>query len=368
MKDLVYAILRGDAVDWPYADADSETTFVATVEQYGLESLIAQQLHASGQTRTWPRHITESLSRFATDRAVIELARQQEIIGVLDALASADVRPLLLKGTGLAYTVYPHPRFRDRYDTDLLVRHADFPTVSRIMGEIGYARVNQVAGTLVTHQQCLRRIDRHGVPHVFDVHWKISNPYVFANLMNFEELQAHAVAVRALGAHARTLDTVRALLLACIHRVAHHNESDEPAWLYDIHLLARHLNAKSIGEFAALATAKGVKAVCAQGLYAARERLDTPLPPNLLMALANGTKEASGTFLGGHQRRIDVLLADLHALPGWRYRLRLLYEHVFPPAPYMLETYNTSRRAVLPALYVHRFLRGVTGWFRTIER
>jgi len=184
--------------------------------------------------------------------------------------------------------------------------------------------------------------------------------------MNYEELQTGAGNVSALGPHARTLDMVRALLLACVHRVAHHNESDEPIWLYDIHLLVARLNAKSLAEFAALAGEKGVKAVCAHGLCAARNQLQTRVPPDLLMALDDGSEEASAAFLGGRQRKIDVLFADLNALPSWRSRLRLLWEHVFPPASYMLDTYRTTHRTILPALYLHRFLRGAHRWFRTI--
>jgi hypothetical protein len=240
------------------------------------------------------------------------------------------------------------------------------PALSRILEDLGYARVNEFGGALVTHQRSWKKIDQHGVPHVFDVHWKVANPHVFANLMNYEELQTCAVGVPALGPHARTLDTVRALLLACVHRVAHHNESDEPVWLYDIHLLVARLDAESLAEFAALAGEKGVKAVCAHGLCAARNRLQTRLPPDLLMALDDGSEEASAAFLGGRQRKIDVLFADLNALPTWRSRLRLLWEHVFPPASYMLDTYRTTQRTILPALYLHRFLRGAHRWFRTI--
>ena len=69
-------------------------------------------------------------------------------------------------------------------------------------------------------------------------------------------------------------------------------------------------------------------------------------------------------YLDRHARKVDRLAADLRALPGWRSRLRLLREHLFPPAEYMFATSGRSARALLPALYVRRIARGALAWFR----
>jgi hypothetical protein len=62
--------------------------------------------------------------------------------------------------------------------------------------------------------------------------------------------------------------------------------------------------------------------------------------------------EPSMAFLRGGRR--GLLLAEVRALDGWGERWRLLREHAFPPADYMLRKYETRRRWLLPVLYVRR--------------
>jgi hypothetical protein len=198
--------------------------------------------------------------------------------------------------------------------------------------------------------------------HAYDVHWQISNSALFATLWSFEELVSQAVPVPALHVHARTLAPVHALLLACLHRVAHHHNSQRLIWLYDLHLLAQSLTCAEQGEFVRLAGHKHVRAICRHGLELAQHCFATPVAADLLAALRlpddHATWEATARFLSPHQRRWQLLRADLHALPGWLNKVRLLQEHVLPPATYLLTHYGTTRRALLPVLYLHRALRG----------
>ena len=126
-------------------------------------------------------------------------------------------------------------------DTDLLVRKADMPSVTRVMRTLGYSRSNRTSGDLVMPQSQFVKDNRGGLVQVYDVHWKMALPILFADVLSFEEVLARAVDVPALGGRARALGRVDALLLACIHRVAHHRCDDRLLWLYDIHLLANDL-------------------------------------------------------------------------------------------------------------------------------
>src|SRR5205814_2238849 len=81
-------------------------------------------------------------------------------------------------------------------------------------------------------------VDAAGVEHQLDVHWRISNVLAFGAVLTYAEVAADAVWLRPLGAHALTPSTPHSLALACIHRVAHHRESGNLLWLYDIALLA----------------------------------------------------------------------------------------------------------------------------------
>ena len=89
------------------------------------------------------------------------------------------------------------------------------------------------------------------------------------------------------------------------------------------------------------------------------------MPARVLAALrSSGLDEPSRAYTERMQRRIDVLRADLRLLPRWRDRLRLVGEHAFPPASYMMARYEAQQRLLLPALYVHRLASGAWKWLR----
>jgi hypothetical protein len=209
----------------------------------------------------------------------------------------------------------------------------------------------------------------HGVRHAYDVHWKISNPYVFADCLAVETLRREAVVIAALGPNARALSSVHALILACIHRVAHHPHEDRLIWLYDIHLLARSLSCAEWSELGQLAVDTRLQEVCRCGLQLARRRLGTALPPDIMAQLKISDRPLRSLprtpLRRSHARRLYRLFAELRALPNWRYQWQLVWEYAFPPAAYILHRYATTRRFLLPILYLHR---GACGLWRFLQR
>ena len=207
---------------------------------------------------------------------------------------------------------------------------------------------------------------RRGAPTTYDVHWKIADPIVFADCLRYDALASRAVPLPALGPAARRLSDVDAIAAACIHRVAHHNDAEMLAELYDIALLAGGLNEDGWRRLATLASAAGIRRVCARGLSLASDLFGVNIPDEVRRELAAGGAEETSAYLGGQLRRIDLLRSDLRALGSWRARLALLREHVFPSPDYILALYGRPP-VLLPALYLHRVLRGASAWFRPIR-
>ena len=168
---------------------------------------------------------------------------------VLHGLATAGVPVILLKGTPLAYSLYPMPSARPRVDTDLLVPRHQVDRLRETMAGMGYEAPLFCDGELLFCQFPLQRTDAFGVVHRFDCHWRISTQSVFADVLTFDEVAPRSIPVPALGEHARTLAPVDALLLACVHPVMHHRNAESLLWLFDVHLLAASLSNE---EFAAL--------------------------------------------------------------------------------------------------------------------
>ena len=84
-------------------------------------------------------------------------------------------------------------------DTDVLVAEPEVEAAVRALKAFGYSKTAQNVGRLVSHQMALARLDAQGVWHVLDLHWKVVNPHVFANLLSLEELMAGSVSLPSLG-------------------------------------------------------------------------------------------------------------------------------------------------------------------------
>jgi putative nucleotidyltransferase-like protein len=295
--------------------------------------------------------------------AALDAARERELRSVIAALA--DVKPVVIKGAALAHTHYQRSELRPREDTDLLIAAADKGRVATALERLGYERVTEVDGQLATAQFHFRRGYGCGVRHALDVHWRMSNVRTFAEALSYDEIVAASAPLSCLGPAARVPSAVHSLVIACAHRVAHHGNSDQLLWLYDIHLLARSLAVAERRQFTALVTARRLRAVAAKGLATAAAAFGS-IDTQWIAALqeAPPTEEPSAAFVGGPLRRIDVLTADLAATARWRDRVRLLREHLFPAAAFMYERYGTHRTAALPILYAHRIVSGAPKWFR----
>jgi hypothetical protein len=208
----------------------------------------------------------------------------------------------------------------------------------------------------------MQRTDAFGIHHVIDVHWKISTQPVFADVLTHEELRARAVPIPALGPAAAGASSVDALLLACIHPVMHHQNADRIMWTCDTHLLASRLTHDEFHTFARRAREKRVAAVCARQLRRAHAWFETQVPAGVLNDLDANVAEPSAAYLASHRSWRHELASSVGALPRVGDRLALLRDVLLPSPAYMLGAYGLRGKPIgpwlLPALYVHRNVRG----------
>lgn len=360
------ALVNGE--DRAALDAPLTPELVALAREERVHLLIADRLRTlarqSGATDVVSRPDAADLLAELRPAAVIDAARQAELRTVLGALARADAPALVIKGAAVAWTHYERPELRPRADTDLLIADAHRDRVAAALAALGYTREPGTEGRLITSQFHFQKRDRAGIEHRLDVHWRISNARAFADALSYAELLDAAVPLPALGPDARAPSAVHALLLACIHRVAHHIDSTDLLWLYDIALLARACTARERAQFVRLASERRMRAVCARNLELAAEAFGG-IGAEWLGALApSSAAEPSAAFLASGLAQIDVLRADLAATPGWHRRVQLIGEHLFPRPAFMYERYRTRQPLALPFLYLHRVVTGWPKWFR----
>jgi hypothetical protein len=365
-RTLCALITRRDASPPPREQC---AALLDCARRHRVERLVVRAIRERGEALDiWFGNGAAGLDNEQRVHAVVDAMRTRELRGVIDALAAVDgVAPVIFKGAALAHSHYPAPSLRPRLDTDVLISPSRIPAATAALEALGYQRAVTTPGALVLSQASLGRTDDFGVEHALDVHWKIANWQVIAAALSHEEIAARAVPLPALGPQARAAGAGDALVLACLHRAAHHRDSQELLWIYDIHLIAERLSAAEWTVVIATAQRAAVKALVARGLMLAVEWFDSPVPADVMRALdtrLDAAPEPSAVYLSRDQRLVDGLLSDLRALPA-RSRVQLLTQHLFPPPDYMRRRYRISSRLSVAVWYVRRIASGLPKWFAT---
>jgi len=357
------AILREGPLSWDAVGVEGQR-LLQDAHAEEVCGLIYHRQRGSPEFASWPQEVRQALEQEARAAMARELLIQHELLRVLEALDRQAVHPLLLKGAALAYTRYPHPSLRSRSDTDLLIREAERDRVRHALTPLGYRPSLLCDGEILFRQFELAREDAFGVPHALDVHWAISTQAAFADALSYGEMWPRAVSAPALGPHARVPATVDALILALIHPAMHHRNQPRLLWAFDVHLLVGALEPQGFEELVRRAIEKRIAAVCAHGLRVAQDWLGTQVPPGVLPTLGAVPVQAQPTavYLQAGRSWARETAASLRALSRWRDRLRLLREIALPSPRYLLRAYGLGEtgmaRTLLPALYLHRGVRG----------
>jgi hypothetical protein len=351
------ALLRGENADWPsVATADDAAQLLESIEQNGLGPLVYAQVP------TWP--IRAALREIAIRAAAVETARLEDLRAVLAEFEANGIRVLIIKGTGLAYDIYPSPELRPRGDTDLLIAESNLDSVRTILHGRGYSSPITSGDTLAIRQQSFIRGG-----HVYDVHWDVANSPIVRDALPFAELLSRAIVVPRIAPNAFAPSHVDALLLACIHRVAHHHDIERLIWLYDIHLLRESITADEHARFWRLAADRRVVAICERSIELADEWFAAAphdRARDWLTEAERSRDEPSAAFLDPGRTRGAALVDDLKVL-GWRARLRRLRELALPSIGFMRQSFPSAPAAALPALYVWRGARGVLRLLRRVR-
>jgi hypothetical protein len=338
--------------------------------EHRVQHLLAWRLRRRGaDIRSWFGAAADELIQEVRNQSVVDAIRNEEVARVIAALAAVDgAMPVLFKGAALAHSHYPESWLRPRLDTDLLLSATSLRGAFEVLRSLGYEQATSTSGELVSYQASFERSDSFDIAHYLDVHWKIANWQVVADVLSHEEIAARAIPLPALGPHARAACPSDALVLACVHRAAHHRDSEELLWIYDIHLIACSLSGPQWTVALTSAEQGSVTAICARGLALAIDRFKTPVPVEVLRELdrwqLGAGRERSSVYLAKNLRLIDGLLSDLRCLDV-RAAIRLVAEHLFPPAEYMKKRYGVRSRPSILLAYARRIVTGLPKWFAT---
>lgn len=338
--------------------AEDVARVVDAAERHGVLPLLAERL--AGDARC-PEALGLELQRRARRHAAADLVREPELRRLGHALHDAKVPALVVKGAHLAYGLYPRPDLRPRLDTDVLLPASARADAAATLERLGYAPVPVGGGDLISYQATFTRARGEGLVHVVDLHWRLANPQAFGDVLAFEDLETRAAPIHGV-APWRGPALADALLIAAVHRIAHHPGDDRLIWLYDLDLIARRLNPAAWTRVVELAAASELGMILSESLDRARHVLGTPVPDAVLagprLEPGGARAVARAAFLAPHRPRARLVAQDFSMLPSWSARLKWAGQYLFPSPQYMRTVYAPASPWPLPLLYARRVVRG----------
>jgi hypothetical protein len=359
-RDWLAAAIRGERPGWPAAPIGAVEGMLAVTEAEGVSALLVNSLRAPGAAWSLPNDFKDALAAVVHQQLVVDLLDRNEISRVMRVLAVAGIPALLLKGTALAYSVYPAPFLRPRSDTDLLLPDIEAVECCKpVLAGLDYVDSRVPTTTAMAYELVFRHETENGQVHWIDAHWALSNSAMYANCFSFAELRAEAVALPTLGADARGLGKVHSLLHACMHRICNlpHGIGDRLIWLYDMDLLARRCSARDFDHLREIAVQRELAGTCWDGLCNAVFAFSTPLPAGLMDALEDAAKKESFDVRKARRRWYQERY-NLRMLPVAK-RWTWVWEKLFPDPAYMRELYSVNSRWSLGLAYLRRLGRGL---------
>lgn len=285
----------------------------------------------------WPALLRDA----ARDETLRSMMLEGETRRVLAALKALGIPGLLLKGSALAHWAYQKSHLRSCSDVDLLLpSRDDAETLATALLRCNYKRT-PLSGDLVEYElMCTRQVTPYWAVEV-DIHWGLINSALFVDRFSFDELMSASVAIPSLGANARGLGPVHALLHAAMHRSRNliNEMGDRLKWLYDFVVLEKHLGPSDWAQLVALARERQLAGITLSALEAASAMFGKVFPEDVLASLR----------LASQSEPLDASRLDdwaymqaqtVRALPGWGPKLRWLWQRVFPSRDYMAYLYG----------------------------
>jgi hypothetical protein len=355
------AVIKGEPAVLPELAAEQWDSLIELLKMHTIEPLFYVLLKDQPQERRPPAAAMAKLSTHYLSSQMDVVRTEGQLKEILDAFRKADIRMLVLKGTGISYTYYKQPAMRRSSDIDILVRPDDVRHAREVLKTLGYLcteRSFEVSPKLFNEEAFVNPKRPH--QKMVEIHW---NLYVSCDV-DMSPLFGRAVPVKRGDIAFETLHPIDALLYNALHMLMHHDDDVRLSWIYDAAVMARNLpypegwhelQKKSV-EYRA---ARSVQvSLTMAGLWAGLE-----LPSgfeDLSLWPQPGKKElAALAHLNLHRSNlmIDKVRFQMYCSSGLLQKAALIKFFVFPPREMIRNEFPDSPDWMLPVNVVRRWFR-----------
>lgn len=207
---------------------DGWEALIREARSHQLAPLLYWRLHAGAPTGVAPPPAAMAwLREIYLASAVQSVLRERELRLALQALVSADVRPIVYKGAALAHTVYPAPACRPMGDIDLWVSREEMPRARQALESIGYGYHEKRERPLALQSLGdgeVQMIGQHPRQGLIELHWgAFAGEWLkYAAAVDREAVRRRAAPATLLGQPVLLLAPEDALIQIAVHVAVNH--------------------------------------------------------------------------------------------------------------------------------------------------
>jgi hypothetical protein len=183
----------------------------------------------------------EELRAWHREMSLLNLWYQAELQSVLQAITTADIPVLVLKGVHLASSFYPQPDLRYFDDIDLMVHPQNLASATSILEQLGYTYYQEYRFEEVSRQRAaFVYVKAVAVGYVmFELH---TSPHANELFVSFdaEKIWERSCSIDIAGVTVQSMSLEDLFLYICWHYRSH--DFARLIWLYDAALILLHAN------------------------------------------------------------------------------------------------------------------------------
>ncbi|MEL7444660.1 MAG: nucleotidyltransferase family protein [Pseudomonadota bacterium] len=351
VTDFLSAHLRSDAGQpapaWPeHWKSGADIDFIRSqIAFHGIQVLLAIR---KNQLADWPSDIASEIADEARLMGLWEETHKAILVKLLETLATANTKSVLMKGTALAYSHYPDPAMRRRGDTDLLVREKDLEQARASLRACGFERRQDPHG-LYFQETWLYDTGAEFV-HSVDLHWEPTDRPVLQKVLRIDEYLESTVPLPRLSPHAFAPNPVLTLIQIAFNQEWHRTRGlfvdDERVlggwrliWSADYDLLARGFVDEDWDLLVTISNSRNAGPLVHDALARAAKDLSTPVPDTVMSDLQREPDDRTIIDYLSRPDQIGEFEADLQASSGFVAKSKLLFSNLFPSRDHLISKY-----------------------------
>ena len=195
-------------VNWP--------ELLLQLERHEIAPLLSHHLQSMSEVRL-PETARAALKQAARATLVRNLALQQTLRALLDALNQAALPVMPLKGILLTELLYGDLALRPMADIDLLVRPEDLEAATHTLLRVGCERIRPLNQDADLYHHLFTTTGRSGASVLVELHWDLTWNHV--SRLDVEQVWARAECTRWQGRGVWTMTPSDLFLYLCLHAV-----------------------------------------------------------------------------------------------------------------------------------------------------